>query len=171
VLDKMLALGAGSNKHSGLGQATLTPMAMRSWPEATHTVQDEVRLVFDRRLLPGDDPQAVFKEIAAAADIGAPWTIETKFGPFMHPAEASPQGPLVTAIRRGCEGMKLPSPPTFYSHGALDAGYFYAKGSEATMWGPGDMDQWHSEDERISVDDLQSGTQAYFGLIREYLAH
>jgi len=171
VLDKVLALGAGDNKHSGLGQATLTPTSMRSWPEATHTVQDEVRLVFDRRLLPGDDPQAVFAAVAAATDIGEPWSVETKFGPFMHPAELAPQGPLSSAIRRGCEGVKLPSPLTFYSHGALDAGYFCAKGTEATMWGPGDMDQWHSEDERISIDELQSGARGYFGLIREYLCH
>jgi acetylornithine deacetylase len=169
VLDKVLAVGVGSKKHAGLGQASLTPTSMRSWPEATHTVQDEVRLVFDRRLLPGDDPEAVFAPIAAAADIGPPWSVETKFGPFMHPAEASPQGPLLSAIRIGCEKAKLPAPPTFYSHGALDAGYFCAKGAEATMWGPGDMDQWHSEDERISIDELQSGTRGYFGLIREYL--
>jgi acetylornithine deacetylase len=169
VLDRVLAVGAGGNKHSGLGQATLTPISMRSWPEATHTVQDEVRLIFDRRLLPGDDPQAVFAAIAAIADIGSPWSIETKFGPFMHPAELAPQGPLSNAIRRGCEGVKLAPPQTFYSHGALDAGYFCAKGAEATMWGPGDMDQWHSEDERILVDDLQSGAWGYFGLIREYL--
>jgi acetylornithine deacetylase len=169
VLDNVLALGAGDNKHPGLGQATLTPTAMRSWPEATHTVQDEVRLVFDRRLLPGDDPQAVFAAVAAAADIGAPWSIETKFGPFMYPAELAPQGALSSAIRRGCEGVKLSAPATFYSHGALDAGYFCAKGAESTMWGPGDMDQWHSEDERISVEELQSGAMGYFGLIREYL--
>lgn len=171
VLDKVLALGAGENQHAGLGKATLTPTAMRSWPEATHTVQDEVRLVFDRRLLPGDDPQAIFATVAAAADIGAPWSIETTFGPFMYPAEAAPDGLLVSAIRKGCEGVKVPSPGSFYSHGALDAGYFCAKGAEATMWGPGDIDQWHSEEERISVDDLQSGARAYYGLIKEYLAN
>src|SRR6185436_13767464 len=121
VLDRVLAVDVGGSSHPGLGHATLTPTAMRSWPDATHTVQDEVRLVFDRRLLPGDDPQKVFAAIAAAADIGAPWSIETKFGPFMHPAELSPQGPLSSAIRKGCEGVQLPSPPTFYSHGALDA--------------------------------------------------
>src|SRR5262245_14429978 len=171
VLDRVTAVDVGGKKHPGLGQATLTPTSMRSWPEATHTVQDEVRLVFDRRLLPGDDPQAVFAAVAAAADIGEPWSVETKFGPFMHPAELAPEGPLSSAIRRGCEGVKLQSPPTFYSHGALDAGYFCAKGAESTMWGPGDMDQWHSEDERISIDELQSGARGYFGLIREYLCH
>ena len=64
VLDRVMAVDVGANKHPGLGQATLTPTAVRSWPEATHTVQDEVRLVFDRRLLPGDDPKAAFAAIA-----------------------------------------------------------------------------------------------------------
>lgn len=168
VFDKVLAVPV-EGKHSGLGQATLTPTSMRSWPDATHTVQDEVRLVFDRRLLPGDDPQAIFSVIAAAASIGDPWSVETTFGPFMYPAEATTTGPLVSAIIKGCERLKLPAPTTFYSHGALDAGYFCAKGAEATMWGPGEMDQWHSEDERISINDLCSGAQAYYGLIREYL--
>jgi len=63
VLDRVMAVDVGANKHPGLGQATLTPTAVRSWPEATHTVQDEVRLVFDRRLLPGDDPKAAFAAI------------------------------------------------------------------------------------------------------------
>ena len=73
VLDRVLAVDVGGSRHAGLGEATLTPTAMRSWPEATHTVQDEVRLVFDRRLLPGDDPQAAFAAVAAAAGIGEPW--------------------------------------------------------------------------------------------------
>src|SRR6478752_4239840 len=167
VLDKVLALGAGDNKHPGLGQATLTPTAMRSWPEATHTVQDEVRLVFDRRLLPGDDPQAVFATIAKAADIGEPWNVKTEFGPFMYPAEIAPDGILMRAVNEGCRRMGLGVPPTFHSHGALDAGYFCFKGGEASMWGPGDMDQWHSADERIAVPDLIDGAVGYLGLIEE----
>ena len=90
VLERVMAVDVGGSKHPGLGQATLTPTAVRSWPEATHTVQDEVRLVFDRRLLPGDDPQAAFAAIAAAADIGEPWQVKTEFGPFMYPAEIAP---------------------------------------------------------------------------------
>jgi acetylornithine deacetylase/succinyl-diaminopimelate desuccinylase-like protein len=37
------------------------------------------------------------------------------------------------------------------------------------MWGPGDMDQWHSDDERIAVSDLMDGAVAYLGLIEGYL--
>jgi acetylornithine deacetylase len=169
VLDRVMAVDVGGSPHTGLGQATLTPTAMRSWPEATHTVQDEVRLVFDRRLLPGDDPQAAFAAVAAAADIGEPWSVKTEFGPFMYPAEIAQDGVLMHAVNDGCRRVGLASPPTFHSHGALDAGYFCFKGGEAAMWGPGDMDQWHSADERIAVPDLIDGAASYFGLIEEYL--
>jgi acetylornithine deacetylase/succinyl-diaminopimelate desuccinylase-like protein len=169
VLERVAAVDVGGHEHAGLGQATLTPTSMRSWPEATHTVQDEVRLVFDRRLLPGDDPQAAFAAIAAAADIGEPWQVKTEFGPFMYPAEIAPDGAFMRAVSGGCRRMGLPSPPTFHSHGALDAGFFCCKGGEAAMWGPGAIEQWHSEDERIAVTDLAAGAVSYLGMIEEYL--
>jgi acetylornithine deacetylase len=154
VLDRVMAVDVGTNKHPGLGQATLTPTAVRSWPEAAHTVQDEVRLVFDRRLLPGDDPQAAF---------------EAELGPFMYPAVIAPDGAFMRAVNGGCRRMGLPPPPTFHSHGALDAGFFCFKGAESAMWGPGAIEQWHSEDERIAVTDLITGAGAYLGMIEDYL--
>ena len=169
VLERVMAVDLGTGRHNGLGQATLTPTAMRSWPEATHTVQDEVRLVFDRRLLPGDDPQAAFAAVAKAADIGEPWTVKTEFGPFMYPAEIAADGVLVRAATARLPAHGLAAPQPFHSHGALDAGYFCHKGGEATMWGPGAMDQWHSDDERIAVTDLMDGAAAYLGLIEDYL--
>jgi acetylornithine deacetylase/succinyl-diaminopimelate desuccinylase-like protein len=169
VLDRVAAVDVGDRKHPGLGQATLTSTSMRSWPDATHTVQDEVRLVFDRRLLPGDDPQAAFAAVKAAAHIGEPWQVDCEFGPFMYPAEISPDGAFMRAINGGCHRMGLPPPETFHSHGALDAGFFCFKGGEAAMWGPGAIEQWHSDDERIAVTDLATGATAYLGMIEEYL--
>jgi acetylornithine deacetylase len=169
VLERVMAVDVGGSKHPGLGQATLTPTAVRSWPEATHTVQDEVRLVFDRRLLPGDDPQAAFAAIAAAADIGEPWQIKTEFGPFMYPAEIAPNGAFMRAASGGCRRMGLQPPEIFHSHGALDAGFFCFKGGESGMWGPGAIEQWHSEDERIAVSDLVGGAVSYVGMIEDYL--
>src|SRR5690606_33603850 len=123
VLDRVMAIDVSGTRHPGLETATLTPTSVRSWPEATHTVQDEVQLMFDRRLLPGDDPQAAYQAIARAADIGKPWTVTTEFGPFMYPAEIAPDGNLMRAIVAGCRRRQLGEPKTFYSHGSLDAGY------------------------------------------------
>ena len=132
-------------------------------------MQDEVRLVFDRRLLPGDDPQAAFVAIAAAADIGEPWQVKTEFGQFMYPAEIAPGGAFMRAASDGCLRMGLQPPATFHCHGALDAGFFCFKGAESGMWGPGDLEQWHSADERIAVSDLVAGAVSYVGMIEEYL--
>ncbi len=169
ALDRVLAIDVGAKKHPALGQATLTATAVRSWPEATHTVQDEVQLTFDRRLLPGDDPQAAFAAIAAAAEIGAPWSVECRLGAFMHPAEIAPDGIFMRAASSGCRRMGLDSPATFHSHGALDAGFFCNRGAESAMWGPGAIEQWHSDDERIAVGELINGAIAYRGMIEEVL--
>ena len=73
------------------------------------------------------------------------------------------------AIAGGCRRKGLPPPATFYSHGALDAGFFCARGGEGAMWGPGAIEQWHSDDERVAVADLVTGASNYLGLIEEYL--
>ena len=168
VLDRVLALHVGTRHHPGLGRATLAATAIRSWPEATHTIQDEVLLTFDRRLLPGDDPQEAFAAIAAAADIGEPWRTETVRGPHMFPAEIAADGPLASAIRQGCLAQGVEPPETFYSNGALDAGLFHSLGREAAMWGPGNMDLWHSDNESISVDEIEYGARRYLGLIHAW---
>jgi acetylornithine deacetylase len=170
VLDRLAALDLGARRHPALGAATLTPTSVRSWPEATHTVQDEVRLVLDRRLLPGDDPQAAFAAVAAAAAIGEPWQVTVEPGPFMYPAEIAPDGAFMRAVAGGCRRMELDPPATFHSHGALDAGLICARGGEAAMWGPGAVEQWHSDNERIGVDDLVVGAVSYLGMIEEYLS-
>ena len=111
---------------------------MRSWPEATHTVQDEVRLVFDRRLLPGDDPQAAFAADREAADIGEPWQVKTEFGPFMYPGRDRARRRIhARRQRRLPSAWGLPPPPTFHSHGALDAGYLLLQGRRGRDVGAG----------------------------------
>jgi acetylornithine deacetylase len=169
VLDRVLALAVAAKIHPALGEATLTPTSIRSWPDATHTVQDEVRLTFDRRLLPGDNPHAAFSAIAAAADIGEPWSVKAELGPIMYPAEIAPDGPFMRAAVEGCRRMGLEPPGTFHSHGALDAGYFCFRGAEGAMWGPGAVEQWHSDDERIAVADLVAGAVGYRGMIEAAL--
>src|SRR5262249_62160174 len=61
--------------------------------------------------LPGDDPQAAFEAIAAAADIGDPWQVKTEFGPFMYPAEIAPDGAFMRAVNGGGPRPGLPPPP------------------------------------------------------------
>jgi acetylornithine deacetylase/succinyl-diaminopimelate desuccinylase-like protein len=87
----------------------------------------------------------------------------------MYPAEIAPNGAFMRAASGGCRRMGLQPPEIFHSHGALDAGFFCFKGGESGMWGPGAIEQWHSEDERIAVSDLVDGAVSYVGMIEDYL--
>lgn len=136
--------------HPELGRPTLTVTSIRSRPEATHTVQDEVRLTLDRRLLPGDDPEAALATIREAVVGIEPWTVEVEAGPYMFPSEVEPDAPVVRLLQSAA-GAPL---GTTWSHGAIDAGYFNQEGVPAVMFGPGEPDMFHTDDERVALDDV-----------------
>ena len=169
ALDRILSLDVGERTHPGLGRATLTATAIRSWPEATHTVQDEVRMTFDRRLLPGDDAESAFEAIARAADIGPPWRVEVRRGPYMRPAEIPEDGALARAADEGRRRRGLPAPERFHASFALDAGLFAERGAEAAMWGPGDPGLWHGDAESVGLEELREASEGYRGLIETLL--
>src|SRR5262245_38904341 len=80
--------------HPQLGRQSLTVNHIRSFPDSTHTVQDRCEFTLDRRLLPGEDPNAAFaeieriaKEIEQIADpvSGKRYGVDVRLGPFMYP--------------------------------------------------------------------------------------
>jgi acetylornithine deacetylase/succinyl-diaminopimelate desuccinylase-like protein len=165
VMDRLAALDLGPKRHPLLGAATLSPTAIRSFPESTHTIQDQVRLTWDRRLLPGDDAGEALAQIAAALEGIEPWGIEVKAGVLQYPAELPAEGAFVRALRAGCARMGVAEPEVFASHGCVDAGLLARRGCEAAMWGPGDQAMWHTADEQLPVDELVAGTAGYLGLL------
>lgn len=168
LLDRLDRLPLGA-VHPTRGRPTLTATRIESFPRATHTVQDEVRLTLDRRLLPGQDPEAAFVAIRDAVVGFDPYEIRVTRGPVMYPCALDPDAPIVTAAQRGCAAAGLEPPELFFSNVALDAGYLQRQGSAAVMWGPGRMEQFHSNEEIVLVDELIRGARAYHGLIAALL--
>ena len=166
VLDALDGVRAGLPAHPALGRATLTATAIESFPKATHTIQDEVRLTFDRRLLPGETAEDAMEVIRARLPTGKPWSVELARGPHMLPHELSPDAPLVRAIGDAHRAAGLPAPELYHSAAALDAGFLAAQGAEATMWGPGSVAQYHSNDEFVPLRQLVDVARAYRELIR-----
>ena len=165
VLDQLKNIDLPAREHPGLGRVTLTPTRVTSGPNATHTLQDTVTITIDRRLLPGEDPEAALAQITQCVRLPEPWQVEVRKGPFMYPCEIAADGPLVARIREGHVRAGLKAPSTFYSHSSLDAGYLLKLGCEATMWGPGRMEQFHSDEEFVLVSELMTGALAYEGFL------
>ncbi|TMG82445.1 MAG: M20 family protein [Betaproteobacteria bacterium] len=169
VMDRLDTLDLRSRPHQGLGKATLAITSIRSFPDATHTIQSEVRLIYDRRLLPGDSPDEAVAQITTALENMDPWRVDVRPGPLMYPCEINMNGTMISSITNGLCDAGLEAPGLFHSNGSLDAGLFAKDGIEATMWGPGDMDQWHSDNEYIFISDLCRGADAYYAFLCDYI--
>lgn len=161
ILGRAQEIGPTLSSHPDLGPATLTCTSIRTGPEATHTVQSEATMIFDRRLMPGEDPLAVLDDLRSRFFLDPPLRITVEPGPFMYGSLVSIDGPLLREIGRalGQDGRAMPD--TFYSPGSVDAGYLVVNGTEAVKWGPGDPAQFHTDEEQVSVADVVRVAEDY----------
>src|SRR5581483_4446024 len=74
-----------TRSHAELGKVSLTPNAIESFPKATHTIQSECRILFDRRLLPGDDPARAIRQMKDTIGEIDPFEIAVEPRDFMYP--------------------------------------------------------------------------------------
>jgi succinyl-diaminopimelate desuccinylase len=147
--------------HPALGKQSLTINHIRSFPEASHTVQDRCELVVDRRLLPEDDPNVAFAEIEKVAMTvdgmkdpvsGKPWSVSVKLGPFMYPSLVTTETSIVKAINEASLAMTGKTPETIYNPSAFDQGYLNHVGIDCCNYGPGEQDFAHTDLDMASVD-------------------
>lgn len=159
VLNRLAALEL-AGEHPALGRPTLTVTSIKSYPDATHTVQDEVRIVVDRRLLPGQEKDAALEELRRTLADMDPYELTVELGPVNLPAEVRPDSAVVKALEEAMEAAGLPV-RHHYSHGCVDAGFFCSRGIPAVMFGPGDQRLWHTDTELVSVAALLAAARTY----------
>lgn len=149
--------------HPQLGRRSILPYKLTCGPIAPHTTPSWCRLVLDRRLLPGDDPDAAVADVAAALD-GLDVTVSR--GRTMLPALVDQDASVVQALQRGAEhelGHRL---ETFYPRSTFDAGYACSLGVPTVMCGPlsGELDTTGVlGDDFVSLDQLVDATRIYAG--------
>lgn len=168
VLNRLSEIGP-PRVHPLLGPASLTPIHVRSFPDATHTVQDLVRLTVDRRLLPGDGPEAV---LAALTDHirsdparGPEFRVEVGAGPTMYPSEVPADAEIVRLIQAGAEAAGHARLGLTSSPQAMDAGYLNHVGLEAVMFAPGDVKWAHTDADVASTRQIVDGARIYAELV------
>jgi len=164
VMDRLDALHLPGH-HPHLGRPTLAKTRIASAPEATHTVQDRCELTLDRRLLPGDDPDAAFHQIVEALKDLPGYEVEVTRGAFMYPAALAEDSRLARAIHAASRAVRGRDAETFYSHAALDAGYLTRAGIDAVMWGPGNLRFAHTDAEVVSLREVGEAAKMYAYLI------
>jgi succinyl-diaminopimelate desuccinylase len=120
--------------HPSLGAASLTPYLFMCRPIAPHTIPSTVEIVFDRRLLPGEEPGDAVEMVRER--IGVREEVRVAQGRFMWPALVEEDRPAVLFLKAALAEDGRP-PETFISLNAFDAGYPCRAGIPTVMFGPG----------------------------------
>jgi acetylornithine deacetylase/succinyl-diaminopimelate desuccinylase-like protein len=165
-------------EHPQLGKRTLTVNHIRSFPESTHTVQERCEFTLDRRLLPGDDPNAAFaaiervlKEVEQLKDpvSGKNFGIDVRMGPYMYPSLVTVESPIVKALLRGSEVMLGQPVETYFSPAAFDQGYLNHVGIPTANFGAGEHQWAHTDFDMASVERTTDSAKVYAFMMLDYL--
>lgn len=179
VMDRIQAEARLPQRHPDLGDCTLTFTHVRSFPDATHTVQERCEITVDRRLLPGENPDAVFAEIAAIAAAveatpdpasGQSFRVECVQGPFMYPHLVAEDSDIVRRLCDAAERVAGARPETVYGQSAFDQGYLNHVGIPTAPYGPGEDDFAHTDHDMASIDRTVEAAKVYALIACEYLA-
>lgn len=123
------------DRHPLLGGRHAVVYKVRYAPLAPHTLPSDAELVVDRRLLPGDDPDAAADEIRAVIGDLAPYEVEVERDVFMLPALVDPGHPGVVALQAASVAVSGRAAETSYGQGTFDAGGPCARGVPTVMYG------------------------------------
>jgi len=157
-----------------LGRQTLTVNRIRSFPESTHTIQASCEITIDRRLLPGEDLDAAFAEIAGVAKSveawpdpasGKPFRIEAALGPFMYPSLVTTDAEVVQELFAASRLALGTEPATFYAPNAFDQGYLNHVGIPTVNWGPGEYKFAHTDFDLAAVDRIRDAALVFAAMI------
>ncbi|HEX6800863.1 MAG TPA: M20/M25/M40 family metallo-hydrolase [Candidatus Binatia bacterium] len=150
-----------NRSHPDLGDVSLTTNAIESFPKATHTIQSECRIMFDRRLLPGDDPAKAIEQMKDAIGAIEPFEIEVSPRDFMYPSEVKRDAEVVQALEQGIRTMLNYEPKFCYSTAANDTGLFNHRGIQAINYGARDIRFQHTDHDLVALDSVFNAAKVF----------
>ena len=163
VLEKLKPLMPypSDRAHPELGKVSLTPTSVESFPKATHTIQSECRMVFDRRLLPGDDPAEAIQQLETAIGNLDPFKVEVQKKDSMYPSEVSKEADVVKSLSRALQVMLGREPKFSYSTAANDTGLLNVRGIQAINYGSRDIRFQHTDHDLVSVNSVFEAAKVF----------
>ncbi|HWO41838.1 MAG TPA: M20/M25/M40 family metallo-hydrolase [Candidatus Eisenbacteria bacterium] len=157
-------------RHRGLGDATLTVTHVRTEPAISHTIPDRCHIMVDRRLLPGEDPDAAVRQIRNALEGIVGFKIEVSPGALMYPSEVAGDCALAETLARAYREVTNGEPEFCYASAALDAGLLNHAGLETLMFGPGDLRLAHTDHDLVALADVRKAAKIYAAAALQLLA-
>ena len=129
-----------------------------------NVVADRCQIYIDRRIIPGEDPQAGVQEIREAAERAVAdlpgIRVEVEAANPAAATMSEPDSPVVQAMLAANTFLGLNTDLTGFSMGT-DGRHFAANGVPTIIYGPGDPALAHIPDEWVGIDEVIEATKAY----------
>jgi len=132
--------------------------------QSVNIVPDLCRIEVDRRVIPGEDPQACTSELATYFDkhggfdfpvrIAKPWMSLPALSPHGSEELVQRLGEAIRAVRGTCKVKPVPY--------GTDASSLQQGGVPAVVFGPGDIAQAHTCDEWVSLEEVEQAAEILF---------
>ncbi|MDW7671214.1 MAG: M20 family metallopeptidase [Bacillota bacterium] len=143
------------------------------------TVADQCIIRLDRRYIPGETKESVMGEYQDIIDKlkaeDPAFSAEIRVTPdsllelFHPPLITSINEPIVSAVRESIKEVIHREPTITRGIGWSDAGLLKTYADIPTVvFGPGDLSLAHTEEEHISIEDLNNGVDIYCRLIQKF---
>jgi acetylornithine deacetylase len=139
---------------------------------AINTVPERATIEIDRRLAPGESPDAAFKALKAhiAENVDLRGCQIHHDPPFMQSVGLSDESNrglaerMAAAVRENGRSSELVGVPF-----GTDAAAISAAAVPTVVFGPGSIEQAHTADEFISIEELELATEIFYRLARDGL--
>jgi len=159
-------------EHELTGRAVASVNTIRGG-NAPNIIPESCVCEVDRRVVPGEDPDAVLPRVAELLDAlksnnaGLDYTQTLKVAhPPLLPASSAAVLPIVKRALND-NGVRKPAVGAPF---ATHAGYLSQAGLPTLVLGPGSPYPAHTKDEWVSVDEIELGVKVYGSLMRARLA-
>lgn len=153
----------GLAEHRLCGRATLS-VGTITGGLSVNTVPDACVIEIDRRLIPGETPEAGYRSVVdyVTAQIGADGAIEHD-APFLIGLGLADQvnGPLADRLTAAARATGIACEKVGVPYGT-NAAAIAAAGVPSVVFGPGSIDQAHTADEWLDLEQLHRASDALY---------
>lgn len=155
-------------RHPLTGKAQCSVNVIRGGTQV-NVIPAQCEIEVDRRVVPGEDPVTVVPAVERLLEElrrEHPEIAVQQEEPFLDPPLDPAGGESFAAdVGRVLGGLGLSGKPTGVFYGT-DASQFSAIGVPAVVLGPGSIDQAHTKDEWLDLEQLHRGVEVYLALMR-----
>ncbi len=159
-------------RHPLLGRPTLN-VGMIAGGLRANVVPPRCTLGFDRRILPGETPTQVRREIggivAALGRAHPAFRAELEIGDFAEPSEIPRDAEIVRLADEAFRALEGRRPRHAGMEGTTDARFLIRAGIPTLILGPGNLAQAHTIDEFVAVKELERAARVYAAMLLAFL--